>query len=267
MRVLVLCGDHPRHRFVVNELADHLNVCGIVIQEREPIRQIPPDGLSQRDRHNFIRHFQEREATEHRFWGQPKRCSATTLVVDSQGLNQDPTLRFVSSLQPDCALVFGTGLLGMHLLSQLPQHTLNLHLGLSPRYRGAATLFWPFYFLEPAWAGATLHYLVSEPDAGDIVHQVCPPLYRSDGIHDVGCRTVLTAMEDILFVFNRLSERGRLEIKKQKGTGRNFLSRDFYAQHLRVIYDLYENKLVQALLDGELPDRRPALFRQPGCGT
>ncbi len=267
MRLLVICGDHPRHRFVANKLADHFNVCGVLIQEREPLVQIPPDGLSQRDRQNFKRHFQDREATEFQFFGHPERCSAPNLVVDSQSLNQDVTLRFLLSLKADSALVFGTGLLGIQLLRHLPQHTLNLHLGLSPRYRGAATLFWPFYFLEPAWAGATLHYLVSEPDAGDIVHQVCPPLYSSDGIHDVGCRTVVTAMEDILFVFNRLAERGRLEIKKQKGTGRNFLSRDFHAQHLRVIYDLYENKLVQAFLEGELPDRRPVLFGQPGCGT
>ena len=267
MRVMVICGDHPRHRFVISKLAERFDLCGVLFQKREPIVQAAPDGLLPRDRMNFIRHFEEREATERQVFGDPKRCMALNLEVDFQHLDQSETLNFVKDCKADAALVFGTGLLRQSFLTQLPSHTLNLHLGLSPRYRGAATLFWPFYFLEPAWAGATFHYLISEPDAGDVVHQICPSLYPSDGIHDVGCRTVVAAADEAVLLFDKLEKTGRWEIKKQKSSGKNFLARDFYAHHLRVIYDLYENKLVQAFLDGELPDRRPTLFRQPGCDS
>lgn len=260
----MLCGDHVRHRFVTNKLAENFEICGLVMQKREPMVQTPPVGLAPKDRKNFSRHFEERDATETQFFGNPIRCEAPILVVDAQGLNQSESLQFVSKANADAALVFGTGLLGKELLAQLPHNTLNLHLGLSPRYRGAATLFWPFYFLEPAWAGATFHFLVSEPDAGDIVHQVCPPLHRSDGIHDVGCRTVVCATEEAIHLFERLRAIGKWEGKRQKSTGKNFLVRDFQAQHLRVIYDLYENRIVQAYLDGELSDRRPTLIRHPG---
>lgn len=265
MKILVICGDHARHRFVLRQLAEQFNLCGVLMQKREPIVQVTPDGLSSRDRLNFIRHFEERKETEDRFFANHDSSPAPSLLVDSHGLNQNVALEFVSKLKADAALVFGTGLLGAQLLAKLPPHSLNLHLGLSPRYRGAATLFWPFYFLEPAWAGATFHYLVSEPDAGGVVHQVCPPLYRDDGIHDVGCRTVVVAAEEAGLLFDSLAQTGKWESKKQKGTGKNFLGRDFHPQHLRVIYDLYENKVVQAFLDGELPDRRPTLFRQLGC--
>ena len=262
----MLCGDHLRHRFVLSKLAEQFDLCGVLFQKREPIVQEVPEGLSPRDRGNYIRHFKEREATESKVFGDHRECSAPNLVVDFQHIDQSEALYFVEDCKADAALVFGTGLLKPSFLAQLPSHTLNLHLGLSPRYRGAATLFWPFYFLEPAWAGATFHYLVSEPDAGDVVHQVCPTLYRSDGIHDVGCRTVVEAADDAVRLFDKLDKVGAWEIKRQKSTGKNFLARDFHAHHLRVIYDLYENKLVQAFLDGELPDRRPTLFRQPGCG-
>ena len=266
MRIMMVCGDHARHRFVLNKLAERFDLCGVLIQKREPIVPIPTDELTPQDRSNFIRHFGEREVTERQIFGNPSWCVDQKLEMDFQCLDQSEALQFVRNLKPDAALVFGTGLLGPELLAKLPPHTLNLHLGLSPRYRGAATLFWPFYFLEPAWAGATFHYLVSEPDAGDVVHQVCPPLHRSDGIHDVGCRTVVVAAEEAVLLFERLEQTEKWERKRQKGTGKNFLVRDFHAQHLRVVYDLYENKLVQAFLDGELPDRRPVLFRQPGCG-
>ena len=265
MKILVICGDHARHRFVTNQVANHFNLCGILIQKREPIVNDPPIGLASRDRINFIRHFRERQEAEMRYFDNPRSLSVPRLLVDSHDLNQEKSLRFVSKAKADAALVFGTGLIQSELLSCLPQHTVNLHLGISPRYRGAATLFWPFYFLEPAWAGATFHFLVSEPDAGDIVHQVCPPLHPSDGIHDVGCRTVVTAAEDAISLFEVLNRTGVWKRKKQKNTGKIFLTRDFHAHHLRVIYDLYENRIVDAFLDGELPGRRPNLFQQLGC--
>ena len=77
----------------------------------------------------------------------------------------------------------------------LPKETLNLHLGISPEFKGAATLFWPFYFQKPGWAGATFHYLSDRADSGDIVHQVLPQLDITDGIHDVGAKTVLESIQ------------------------------------------------------------------------
>ena len=50
--------------------------------------------------------------------------------------------------------------------------------------------------------------------------------------------------------------------KAQRGTGKNFLSRDFRPEHLRVIYDLFDNKIVKQYLEGELSCPAPKLIRQ-----
>ena len=44
---------------------------------------------------------------------------------------------------PDVVLVFGTGLLKAPLIGAFPGRIINIHLGLSPYYRGAGTNFWP----------------------------------------------------------------------------------------------------------------------------
>ncbi len=265
MKLLLLCGDHPRHRHVARQLMDRCDISGVVIQIREPVVVSAPRGLSEIDNLNFERHFEERRATEERFFGEPELPDTPVLRVAADRLNNPEVARFVAEREADAALVFGTGLLKQPLLEALPRATLNLHLGLSPRYRGAATLFWPFYFLEPEWAGATFHYLVAEPDAGQIVHQVRPLLYRTDGIHDVGCRTVETAAEAAVRLIQRLDSVGTWMAHSQRGTGKNFLAGDFRAQHLRVIYQLFDNDIVRAYLDGELSSQTPKLIVQPGC--
>ena len=143
----------------------------------------------------------------------------------------------------------------------MPEMSINLHLGLSPWYRGSATLFWPFYNLQPHWAGATLHKIVSEPDAGDILHHVMPKLEEGDTIHDVGAKVVIQSGIDIVKIISMLEKGNNLAFQRQKSSGKNFLIRDFEPHHLSVIYDLYDDKIVDQYLEGKLGNRLPNLVK------
>jgi methionyl-tRNA formyltransferase len=161
------------------------------------------------------------------------------------------------------AFIFGTDIIKDPLLSCLPQDRVNLHLGLSPWFRGSATLFWPFYFLQPQFAGATFHQILPEADAGQILHQCVPDLRPGDGIHDVGVRTVQSAQLALGKLLDSYADRGGWAYQEQRSTGRLFLTRDFQSSHLRVIYDLYDNKIVDAYLNGEIEQRIPRLVGAP----
>ena len=123
-------------------------------------------------------------------------------------------------------------------------------------------MFWPFYFLEPTYAGATFHYIIAEPDAGDVVHHSVPRLDVSDGIHDVSCKTIEVATKEAEKLLDLFSKKGRFDRHHQRGTGKLFLEADFKPQHLRVIYNTYDNDLVRHFLEGRLPSRQPQLVRQ-----
>ena len=58
----------------------------------------------------------------------------------------------------DVVLVFGTGILREALLSAFPGRLINIHLGLSPYYRGAGTNFWPLVNGEPELQLAALPF-------------------------------------------------------------------------------------------------------------
>jgi len=262
MRVLWIGGSHPRHLYYINTIGKKFKLCGAVVEIREHLVPEPPEGLADIDRKNFIRHFDDRERAERLHFGEQDLPSCPTLRTRHDDLNSPSSAEFVRSLKPDLVLIFGSGMIRDPLFSAIPCPVVNLHLGLSPRYRGSATLFWPFYFMEPTYAGSTFHFIVAEPDAGEIIHQVTPVLQREDGIHDVACKTVVQSAREATDLLDSFQQNGHWQQRKQRATGKNFLSSDFRPQHLRVVYNVFSNDMVRSYLDGELPCKTPTLYRQ-----
>ena len=97
------------------------------------------------------------------------------------------------SLAPDVVLVFGTEILRDEVIASFRGNLINLHLGLSPYYRGSGTNFWPLVNREPEYVGATIHYLDAGIDSGPIIAHVRPEMRADDGPHDVGNRTIVAA--------------------------------------------------------------------------
>jgi len=258
MKYLIIGGDHPRHLHYLNSIVNNATVVGAILEKRESFIPEPPEGLEKKDHENFIRHFENREKYELEFFGKEKKLPECPIhYVIEETLSNEESVKFIKKLKPDVVFIFGTGMIREPLYSSLPKLKINLHLGISPRYRGSATLFWPFYFLEPNWAGSTFHLITDEPDAGDIIHQSLPVLEKGDTIHEIACKVVQQSAIDVKMIIDTL-ERGReLVLHKQKGTGKNFLTRDFIPQHLRIIYDLYDDDIVNQFLDKKITPRNP----------
>ncbi len=125
---------------------------GLLIENREDFVPAPPEGLSDQDRVNFIRHFSDREAAERRWFGQAEGLDWTDISqmnVTSGELNSEKVADWVQSNGPDIVISFGVHKIDDALLAKFPAYAWNIHGGLSPWYRGSITLFWPFYFLQP----------------------------------------------------------------------------------------------------------------------
>ena len=88
-------------------------------------------------------------------------------------------LERIAALRPDLILsVYYRNMIGMKVLGMAPLGAFNMHGSLLPRYRGRAPINWAVLHGEPR-IGMTLHRMVKEPDAGNIVDQ--------DGV-DIGPR-------------------------------------------------------------------------------
>lgn len=244
MKLLLLLGDHPRHLYFYKSLKKKYNVLAIIMKRENLVPKLEKN-LSKRDSKNFKNHFRIREKKEKFYFGDLKTSlyskDINFFLVSKKKLNTQKVKKIIKQFQPDKCLIFGTQLIKEPIFSILPRFTLNIHLGLSPYYRGSATLFWPFYFLQPDYAGVTIHKITNKIDSGDILHQVTLKAQPNDGIHDVSCKLIKKACLDVSKIIS-VSKNKKIKFFKQEGYGKVFLKKDFSPKHLRVIYNVFDNK-------------------------
>jgi folate-dependent phosphoribosylglycinamide formyltransferase PurN len=254
MKVVFITGSHPRHRHLAERLAATGALAGLVIERREAFEMPPPPGLPESTRGLFLRHFAERAAAEHRFFGSgdpPSPPGLRRLELERDDINGPAVHELLRAVAPDLLLSYGCHKLSPETLAAAPGEHWNIHGGLSPWYRGVGTHFWPSYLLEPQMTGMTVHDTTAAIDGGTIVHQVTGPLVRGDGLHDLACRTV-AALGEHLGRLLQVAAAGPVVKKAQGSTGRLWRTTDWRPSHLHLIYDFYGNRVVDACLDGRI---------------
>ncbi|MGH8760807.1 MAG: formyltransferase [Burkholderiales bacterium] len=99
----------------------------------------------------------------------------------------------ISTLRPDFVFSFYyRRMLKPALLSAGARGALNMHGSLLPKYRGRAPINWAVINGERE-TGATLHYMVGNPDAGDIVDQQAVPILADDTALEVFGKVTVAA--------------------------------------------------------------------------
>ncbi len=101
--------------------------------------------------------------------------------------------RRIEAAQPDFLFSFYyRQMLAPDLLAIPARGALNMHGSLLPTYRGRAPVNWAVLHGE-RHTGATLHYMVDKPDAGDIVAQQAVPILPDDTALDVFNKVTVAA--------------------------------------------------------------------------
>ncbi len=113
--------------------------------------------------------------------------------IDVDSINSQPVRDVLESVQPGCVVVSGTGIIGKTVLGLAPVF-LNVHVGITPRYRGVHGGFWAIYENRPDLVGVTVHKIDPGVDTGDIVAQDTLPVGPSDTFRTLPVRQYLVAL-------------------------------------------------------------------------
>ena len=241
-------------------------MAGVVLMQRELMVDETPAFDDKHLKTLYEHHFSLRAEMEDAYFGAGDidsiKRTLPVLEVDRKELNSCRVERFVKDIAADCLFSYGPDLIDENILDLVNGLAFNLHGGLSHWYKGAATMFWPFYFLEPNYCGTTLHYITKKIDAGKIVHHTVPKLEFGDCMHEVACKSIVAAATDVKTIMEQMAHGNVFPGVEQKKNGKLFLEKDWRPEHLRVIYDLYEDKIVDMFLRGEInTDNAPRLIQ------
>jgi folate-dependent phosphoribosylglycinamide formyltransferase PurN len=259
VKAILLTSTFRRHQAVANHVATRCDLVG-VWQETKTF--VPERYAASADDHAVIQaHFDARDASEAAYFaadaGLTLDRGAVVRRVGGGGCNDAAEVAAMTALRPDVVLVFGTGILREALLSAFPGRLINIHLGLSPYYRGAGTNFWPLVNREPEYVGATIHYLDAGIDTGPILAHARPAIDAGDGPHDLGNKTIAAAAR-LLVDAADAHVHGRVTAVPQRGGGKLYRRKDFNADAVRRLIRNFETGMIDEYL-GDRARRDAAL--------
>ena len=86
-------------------------------------------------------------------------------------VNDDETVALLSSLNPAAVVVHGTRIIAPRVLKSAACPVINMHAGITLRYRGVHGGYWALAEQHPEWVGTTVHLVDPGIDTGGILAQ------------------------------------------------------------------------------------------------
>ena len=202
VNVVVFTGSSVRHQAfaAIVSSSSKLNVAAVFHEEGSPLKDLiecRPDASLERQ------HLAGRDQSEKDFFRLFLEACGRNEVSRSVPRNWYSTnecMAILEKLDVDIILVYGTSIIKGAILHKYDRKILNVHLGLSPYYRGSGTNYFPFVNNEPEFCGATYMYLDEGIDTGEIIHQIRPYILSTDSFHQLSNRFLIKVFETYVLI-------------------------------------------------------------------
>ena len=194
MNITLITSDQIRHNYLVNllsNIATKLNV----IQEKKIFFS------NQNKISNLIKnYFLKVDDAQKKVFGNAaidkKNKNIKLLSLENKELEKCSLNSLSDFLNSDIFIVFGSSFIKKDLVNFLIDHkALNIHLGISPYYRGTDCNFWALFDNNPHLVGATIHLLSKGLDSGPILYHALSEIKEDPFIYTMSA--VKSAFESI----------------------------------------------------------------------
>jgi phosphoribosylglycinamide formyltransferase 1 len=251
LKTIILTGNELRHRYFRKRVSNdpNLNVIASICES---------DSLSLSNRIKEktvtskieLEHAYLREQCEIDFFKdfddllpEPKN----TKHISKGHINEDSVIEYIESLQPDLIICYGSSIIRSRLLTLFTNRFINIHLGISPYYRGSGTNIWPLVNEELHMIGATFMHINSGIDTGEIIHQVQADIFSGDTPHIIGQRLIQKMTLEciaIIYNFDKLEK-----VDQPANTGRLYKRDDWNESACCKLYKNFANDIVTKYLE------------------
>jgi len=212
-RLVVLAKESPFSYYLVNRLSEGNTVAGVVFEK------VPVGGnlavLQRRVRRlglfrvidqlllilfvRLVERSKEKRSLREIFGDQPiNHLEKDVDTISVNDINSIEVRSFISQREPDLLIVSGTSLLKSDLIDAISGKILNIHVGITPEYRGAHGGFWALYNGEPENIGVTVHLINPGIDTGPIVFQEAVAVDSGDTLRTIVYRQQKKGVELVL---------------------------------------------------------------------
>jgi len=218
-KIVFLTSDSLRHKYIAHQLSKCFDL-KLIITEKKSLKIEDTTELIEEEAVFTKKHFQARLESEYSFFSNYNDfpSDVNRINLEHGKINTQEVYEMITSVNPDRIILFGTSIIKDPLLQKYEDKIINLHLGLSPYYKGSATNLFPIAYNELSCIGATIHVANAKVDQGPVLHQLRPVCELSDSLHDLGNKVIYQAGKDLLPVIQHHIDDSLIgTIQTQKG--------------------------------------------------
>ncbi len=181
MKITVFTSNQPRHMALIEGLA---GIADRVYAVQE-CSTVFPGRVGDFFRKSVVmqRYFERVIAAETEVFGRPRFAPANVVQLPLRmgDLNLLEADALLPAMESDVYVVFGASFIKGRLCEELvARRALNIHMGVSPYYRGSSCNFWAMYDGRPELLGATIHLLTTGLDSGPMLAHAFPEAEAAD---------------------------------------------------------------------------------------
>ena len=173
MKVTLFTSNHLRHNYLINLLSNISEELFVVQENTTIFPGVVPDRYPATN--EMKKYFSRVTDAQLKVFGKNyidgKNRNIKILPIKSGDLSQCSLELLKDFLNSDIYIVFGSSFIKNDLIKfLLKNRAINIHMGISPYYRGTDCNFWALYDGNPHLVGATIHLLSSGLDSGAILY-------------------------------------------------------------------------------------------------
>ena len=264
MNVVILTRNEPSHKyfrlFISNfsEINVIASFCETNEKSLENRLKANPNSSNLENLHVYAR-----KQSEIDFFGEsinylPEKSNPK--FINKGGINNKEIVEEIINIDADLLVCYGSSLIRSELIKVYKGKFLNVHLGLSPYYRGSGTNIWPLINDEPDRVGATFMHIDEGIDTGTIIHQIKADFFLGDNPHTLGNRLIKKMTKvyaELIQKFSNLENMKQINVK-----GLLYKQKDFNEEACRKLYDQFNKGLVEKFLNKEYS--KTFIIQNPG---
>ena len=265
MRIVILTGNDLRHQFFRKKIALTEGI-EVVQSFCETVNQLIPEKITDETKFRF-KHLEARHQSEKDFFElylNTVEDKSNPIIIERGTINEDKYVQQIAAMNIDLVIVYGASILKKSFLHFFPDKILNVHLGLSPYYRGAATNYWPLVDNLPEANGATFMFINEGIDTGEIIHQIRATYFYSDSSYSVSNRLIeemTIGFADLILKFKEIKRGVTVDFASLR---KLCLNKDFTEASVLQLHQNFANNMIELYLDNkESRDKNFPILQNP----
>ena len=175
MKITIFTSNDLRHLNLINKLSKISTKCFAIVEGKTLYPGKVDDFFNKTKLMN--KYFTKVKQAERKYFFMNRfiNKNVNCKFIRHGDLNYLTKKDMLEALDSDIFVVFGSSYIKGWLINFLiKKKAINIHMGLSPYYRGSSCNFWALKDNNPHLVGATIHYLSKGLDSGKIIYHIFP---------------------------------------------------------------------------------------------